>query len=62
MGFPCSLAMDDTALYIVDNFEWCRAVVFPIGPLLYDYGELCLDFSLTMVEVYDQIYKLSEFP
>jgi len=40
MGFPCSLATDEMALYILDKFAWYRRdVVFPTGPLAYDYGE-----------------------
>jgi len=55
--------MDEIALYVLDNFEWYRReVVLPTRPLSYDYGELCPDFSLTVAEVYAQIYELHEFP
>ena len=63
MGFPYSLGMEEMALYILDNFEWHhREVVFPTGPLPYDYGELRPDLSLNVAKVYTQIYKLPEFP
>ena len=62
MGFPCSLATIEMALYVLANFEWHRReVVLPTGLLSYDYGGLCPDFSLTVAGVHAQIYELPEF-
>ncbi|KAJ8425254.1 hypothetical protein Cgig2_015861 [Carnegiea gigantea] len=51
MGFPCSPTTDEMAVYDLGNFEWYgREVVFPPGPLPYDYRELCPDFNVAMAE------------
>ncbi|KAJ8422466.1 hypothetical protein Cgig2_017473 [Carnegiea gigantea] len=63
MGFPRSLTMDETALYVLGNFEGCRSeVVFPPGPLPYNYEELCPDFNLTAPEEYTQDFEVPELP
>ncbi|KAJ8426088.1 LOW QUALITY PROTEIN: hypothetical protein Cgig2_006569 [Carnegiea gigantea] len=54
---------DEMGLYILGNFEWYHIeVVFPPGPLPYNYKGLCLDFDLAVAEEYAQDYKVPELP
>ncbi|KAJ8428431.1 hypothetical protein Cgig2_003133 [Carnegiea gigantea] len=63
MGFPCSLTMDEMALYVLGNFEWYRReVAFPPPPLPSDYEDLCPDFNMAMAEEYARDYNLPKMP